>query len=795
MEIAGIDIQTPRRRETILRVIMEASVSSLFAAALVFCIVRSFSVPVDGTLIALVGLVTALVAELSGIVAKHDKAGVLVVSILILLAALIMWSRMVGGAEVFGNFLADGLGKTSSFRLKQYTVGSTDEQSLDITLLTVITTALSTTAVCALIKIRSWLHVLAGIVLVLFLTELTGMKLPIVPYLVLAVSGVFTAAYCAGRKGWTRSNSQRMAFLTVLLAGGCFLIGITAAALVVSPAGYSRNDAVRTLSDSIDEKIHDLRYAGGINSLPDGRLDSLSKWKAEDKTALEVTMEDPQPLYLKGFVGGKLDGDGWKPLDEKKYYESDDMFYWLHNRGFHGNSQLTEARKTIDGKSKLADEEISMSVENKAASSEYLYLPYELISISADKEGKSPGLKDRADETAAARGAFGLRKYGLVTNAALAKDFPDLAAQAYLARDEKSDYAQNESWYNGFVYKNYTEISEGHQDLLKQELGYKGSQKKGHIDYYAAIKKITEYLDDNVIYTDLAEGPESGDLITTFLTKEKKGWAVHYAAAGTIMFRYYGIPARYVEGYLITPSDVSHAKASETNDGKASKTMEILASNGHAWTEIYVDGIGWVPIELTPKVRDIMPQPDYTKGLEADSTMVAKKPKEKETPLKTANPNPLKKIVTAAFLSLAQILLLLLIAFDIFALIFFLVTSLLRYRENRRRKIAFSAEDNKAAVCSMAGYMTSLAAYRSPWLTGSDIAGAEESLKKHYKGDLDKAYAGAMEIGRRARFSRHAVTDKEREKVQLAKDTILLQIQEQEKVWSRWIMKYIERLC
>ena len=506
-------------------------------------------------------------------------------------------------------------------------------------------------------------------------------------------------------------------------------------------------------------------------------------------------MEDPQPLYLKGFVGGKLDGDGWKPLDEKKYYESDDMFYWLHNRGFHGNSQLTEARKTIDGKSKLADEEISMSVENKAASSEYLYLPYELISISADKKGKSPKLKDRADETAAARGAFGLRKYGLVTNAALAKDFPDLAAQAYLARDEKSDYAQNESWYNGFVYKNYTEISEGHQDLLKQELGYKGSQKKGHIDYYAAIKKITEYLDDNVIYTDLAEGPESGDLITTFLTKEKKGWAVHYAAAGTIMFRYYGIPARYVEGYLITPSDVSHAKASETNDGKASKTMEIPASNGHAWTEIYVDGIGWVPIELTPKVRDIMPQPDYTKGLEADSTMVAKKPKEKETPLKTANPNPLKKIVTAAFLSLAQILLLLLIAFDIFALIFFLVTSLLRYRENRRRKIAFSAEDNKAAVCSMAGYMTSLAAYRSPWLTGSDIAGAEDSLRKHYKGDLDKAYAGAMEIGRRARFSRHAVTDKEREKVQLAKDTILLQIQEQEKVWSRWIMKYIERLC
>ena len=788
MEIAGLDIKTPVRREIILRVIMETVSAGLFAAALVLCIIQSFSVPVDDTLIMSVGFVTAFIVALSGAAPKYDKAGLLIAAVLVVISAALMWSRMVGGAEVLGNFIADGLGNASSFRLRQYTVGSTDEQSLDITLLAVITTALGTVSACALVKARCWLHVLAGIVLVLFLTELTGVKLPIVPYLVLAVSGVFTAAYCAGRKGWTRSNSQRMAFLTVLLAGGCFLIGITAAALVVSPAGYGRNDAVRTLSDSIDEKIHDLRYAGGINSLPDGRLDSLSKWKAEDKTALEVTMEDPQPLYLKGFVGGKLDGDGWKPLDEKKYYESDDMFYWLHDRGFHGNSQLTEARKTVtDKKSKLADEEIGMSVDNKAANSEYLYLPYELIEMSPDKKGKAIPLKDRADETAAARGVFGKREYSLLTNAALAKDFPDLAAQAYLARDEKSDYAENESWYNGFVYKNYTEISEGYQDLLKQELGYRGSQKKGHIDYYAAIKKITEYLDDNVIYTDLAEGPESGDLLMTFLTKDKKGWAVHYATAGTIMFRYYGIPARYVEGYLITPSDVSHAKTG--------KTMDIPASNGHAWTEIYVDGTGWVPIELTPKVRDIMPQPDYTKGLEADSTMVAKKPKEKETPLKTANPNPLKKIVTAAFLSLAQVLLLLLIAFDIFALIFFLVTSALRYRENRRRKAAFSAADNKAAVCSMAGYMTSLAAYRSPWLTGSDVAGAEESLRKHYKGDLDKAYAGAMEIGRRAKFSRHAVTDKERETVRLAKDTILLQIQEQEKAWSRWIMKYIERLC
>ena len=193
MEIAGLDIQTTGRREIIFRVIMETVTAGLFAAALVLCVVQSFSVPVDGTLIMSVGLITAFIVALSGAAPKYDKAGIIIAAILIVIAGALMWSRMVSGAEVLGNFIADGLGNASSFRLRQYTVGSTGEQSLDITLLTVITTALSTVAACALIKARCWLHVLAGIALVWFLAELTGMEFPLVPFIVLAASGVLSA--------------------------------------------------------------------------------------------------------------------------------------------------------------------------------------------------------------------------------------------------------------------------------------------------------------------------------------------------------------------------------------------------------------------------------------------------------------------------------------------------------------------------------------------------------------------------------------------------------------------------
>lgn len=39
------------------------------------------------------------------------------------------------------------------------------------------------------------------------------------------------------------------------------------------------------------------------------------------------------------------------------------------------------------------------------------------------------------------------------------------------------------------------------------------------------------------------------DFVLNFLDGTRKGYSVHYATAAAMMFRYYGIPARYVEGF------------------------------------------------------------------------------------------------------------------------------------------------------------------------------------------------------------------------------------------------------
>jgi hypothetical protein len=59
------------------------------------------------------------------------------------------------------------------------------------------------------------------------------------------------------------------------------------------------------------------------------------------------------------------------------------------------------------------------------------------------------------------------------------------------------------------------------------------------------------------------------------------------------MYRMYGIPARYVAGYIAPVAEFSPGEDGNWN----SVVQDSLA---HAWPEIYVAGLGWIPVEATP---------------------------------------------------------------------------------------------------------------------------------------------------------------------------------------------------
>lgn len=129
----------------------------------------------------------------------------------------------------------------------------------------------------------------------------------------------------------------------------------------------------------------------------------------------------------------------------------------------------------------------------------------------------------------------------------------------------------------------------------------------------AIVAQIKNYYQENIPYT-LRPGmtPRKEDFINYFLTGNRKGYCAHFASAATLIFRYLGIPARYVEGYAVDYSQilegslVPEMQYEDYYDGysELGKTalveVELTDANAHAWVEIYDETEGWKVVEVTP---------------------------------------------------------------------------------------------------------------------------------------------------------------------------------------------------
>ena len=79
---------------------------------------------------------------------------------------------------------------------------------------------------------------------------------------------------------------------------------------------------------------------------------------------------------------------------------------------------------------------------------------------------------------------------------------------------------------------------------------------------------------------------------------------MHYASAAVMILREMGVPARYASGYVVP-------RNSFEEDG-TSYAAEVLDNQAHAWAEVYLDSIGWVPVEVTAGYSTLVPTPTPT---------------------------------------------------------------------------------------------------------------------------------------------------------------------------------------
>ena len=138
-----------------------------------------------------------------------------------------------------------------------------------------------------------------------------------------------------------------------------------------------------------------------------------------------------------------------------------------------------------------------------------------------------------------------------------------------------------EAEYYAFVRENYLAIDSETESYMQTIIDKQGFSA----DDPDIIKKVAEYIQGAAIYNleyDRALN-NSTNKVVDFLSKYKEGVCQHYASAATMLFRALGIPARYTVGYA------AYAEAG----------VETTISEGHAWVEVYLEGFGWVTVEVT----------------------------------------------------------------------------------------------------------------------------------------------------------------------------------------------------
>ncbi|MCA9570410.1 MAG: transglutaminase domain-containing protein, partial [Myxococcales bacterium] len=101
---------------------------------------------------------------------------------------------------------------------------------------------------------------------------------------------------------------------------------------------------------------------------------------------------------------------------------------------------------------------------------------------------------------------------------------------------------------------------------------------------------VVKHIGDNMQYTKRERHAGVPDPTADFLFGNMKGYCVHTAHASVYLWRKLGIPARVATGYAVE------------EDRRRGGTLIVMNGDAHAWPELYLEGAGWVPLDVAPAV-------------------------------------------------------------------------------------------------------------------------------------------------------------------------------------------------
>ena len=413
----------------------------------------------------------------------------------------------------------------------------------------------------------------------------------------LAVAGWLT--HCRAEQ--LRHSARSLASLAIgAVTGAAGVAGVFALCCWL----YAPAPAVDALRADVAQAADQARY--GSDSLPQGDLRQASAMNASQDETLELSFDGgvSDDVLLRGFQGATLEGAAWLPLDHGAFEGQ-----WAGMRSWLGAHDLAPAYQRADFDDEAAAAEqgetpvASVQVSNIGADARFVYTPYTLRSLD--------GALGAHDLDAGLRSGFvGARFYRFTIDDVPAADV--LADTAWLS-GRQDGYAGAEGVYTAFAESSYLEVSESEKRDIERLLFGQDSWDADGVSDYAVISRVRTMLDATASYTaspaivPAGIGEEGEPTFTSwFLEQQREGGPAYFATVATLAFRSQGIPARYVEGYRVDADKASAA-------AESAQPVTLTGADAHAWCEVYLSGLGWTPIEVTPGF--------YTQTLQADSVM------------------------------------------------------------------------------------------------------------------------------------------------------------------------------
>lgn len=330
------------------------------------------------------------------------------------------------------------------------------------------------------------------------------------------------------------------------------------------------------------------------------------------RTVLRVKSDYRGRLYLRGSSLAVYEDGVWKALPEGTWQE-----YLDQVDGQEALPMLLPAFLAAGGK------EYTVTVNNVGAVGTCVYTPYFLPGQAWDELGMLP-VED----------SYFARRQGQQEHTMLFRS----ASPGQEGTSLEEFLAQPLAAYREYVYDHYLDVPEELRDCLSQfcaDYDIYGVDQEGPGDPLPVAQRAATALNWLCTYDQSAEPPPEGvDPVLYFLTESRRGYCMHYAAAAALMLRSLGIPARYVSGFTV--------------ESVPDREVTVPDRAAHAWVEVWVNGFGWYPVEVTPAAAFDWYQQGEVPPEDLPSGSVEESGEPEPTPTPSLGPDPSQQPSAAA---------------------------------------------------------------------------------------------------------------------------------------------------